>query len=149
MSDAALHASCVLVGEAGILLRGASGSGKSHLGDAIVETARARGRFAAHVADDRVYLRPCGDRLIATCPEPIAGLWEYRGRGVLSVPFERKAVLRLVIDLRFRNEIERLPEARDLEVSVAGIVLPRYLLPTDCSGDSALGILRLLGNLKR
>ena len=62
----AVHASAVLVGERGVLIRGASGAGKSLMALALVERVRRDGGFAALVADDRVWLeavaRPAASR---------------------------------------------------------------------------------------
>ena len=48
-----IHATVVLVGEAGVLIRGASGSGKSALALALMSEAGRRGLFARLVGDDR------------------------------------------------------------------------------------------------
>ena len=53
----ALHATAVVVGESGVLLRGPSGAGKSSLALALIWAARERAGFAALVADDRVFAR--------------------------------------------------------------------------------------------
>ena len=51
-----IHAGCVLVGEAGLLIRGASGSGKSALAREVVSLALGTGRFGRLVSDDRTRL---------------------------------------------------------------------------------------------
>lgn len=146
MTDEAAHASCVLAGTAGVLLRGASGAGKSRLGWRIVEHARARGWLGLHVADDRVYLRPRNGRVIASCPPPIAGLWELRGEGIVKVVWEPRAVVRLVIDLLPDAEIDRLPDANERTVRLHGVDLARLALPYGVDGG---GVLRILGALER
>ncbi|RAI36158.1 serine/threonine protein kinase, partial [Rhodoplanes roseus] len=48
-----LHASTVLVGARAVLIRGASGSGKSRLALRLLDAVAAAGGFARLVADDR------------------------------------------------------------------------------------------------
>ncbi|WP_040850329.1 HPr kinase/phosphorylase, partial [Nitrospirillum viridazoti] len=74
-----VHATCVSVGGAGVLLRGASGSGKSDLALRLVDAG------ALLVADDQVALAadPTATLLTATAPERLAGLIEVRGLGIL------------------------------------------------------------------
>lgn len=146
MTREAVHASCVLAGTAGVLLRGASGAGKSRLGRLIVEMAQARGRLGLHVADDRVHLRPRNGRLIASCPPPIAGLWELRGEGIVKVVSEPCVVVRLVVDLLPEDAIERLPDAGERIVRLLGIDLVRLTLPSGGDGSAAL---RVMGELRR
>lgn len=148
MTDEAAHASCVLAGTAGVLLRGASGSGKSGLGWRIVEEAQARGWLGLHVADDRVHLRPRNGRLIASCPPPIAGLWELRGEGIVKVAWETRAVIRLVVDLLPAAEIDRLPDVNERNVRLHGIDLARLALPYGVEGGGVLRILRALERLQ-
>ncbi|MDB5649623.1 MAG: hprK, partial [Hyphomicrobiales bacterium] len=71
---AAVHASALVVGETGILVRGRSGTGKSSLVMALLDAAARRNLFARLVADDRVCLHVAGDRLLATPHPAIAGL---------------------------------------------------------------------------
>lgn len=99
-----VHGTCVEVGGSGVLLRGASGSGKSDLALRLIDG----GAFL--VADDRVDLRILRGALIATAPEPIAGQMEVRGIGIVSVPTVDQARLTLVIDLVPPEMVERLPE---------------------------------------
>lgn len=122
----AVHATVVVMGEAGILIRGASGSGKSTLARRLLDRAEREGRFARIVADDRAVLTASGGRLVARPVPAIAGRLEIRGLGLVPVPCEPACVLRVVVDL-VRDEPDRLPAAGDLEASVAGIVLPRLV----------------------
>jgi HPr kinase/phosphorylase len=119
----ALHAGCVLVGEAGILLRGPPGCGKSTLARRLVAEAERHGRFAAHVADDRVLVEARHGRLLARPHSAIAGLQEVRGLGVRRVVAEPAARLRLVVDLG--AEAERLPEPASQRADILGVTLPR------------------------
>jgi HPr kinase/phosphorylase len=128
-AEPTIHAGAVLLGAAGVLLRGASGAGKSALGLALVDRFRSRGLFAALVADDRVHVAARHGRLVARAPERIAGLVERWGRGILSVPHEPACVVRLVVDCLDEEALERMPEARSLTAEIAGIRLPRQPVP--------------------
>ncbi len=138
----ALHASCVAVGEAAILIRGASGAGKSQLALALLDAARAEGRFARLVGDDRVLVAARAGRLVARPHPRLAGLVERRGLGLAPVPHEAAAVVALVVDCGERGE--RMPEPADLVAEVAGVTLPRLRLAGE-EGDArrALAALRL------
>ncbi|GGF02330.1 serine/threonine protein kinase [Stappia taiwanensis] len=141
-----VHASCVLVGAAGVLLRGASGGGKSRLGDELVSQAALWGLFARHVADDRVILTCHAGRLCAEVPPPIAGRWERRGEGVARVEHEPRAVVRLIVDLRAGADIDRFPEAAARTERLCGVSVPRLELPHE---DIPLAASRILGHLLR
>jgi serine kinase of HPr protein (carbohydrate metabolism regulator) len=101
-----VHATTVELAGAGVLLRGASGSGKSDLALRLVDGG------ARLVADDRTLLRREGDALIASAPPTIAGRLEVRGIGILTVPSVASCPLRLVVDLVASGAVERLPEPR-------------------------------------
>lgn len=92
-----LHGSCVSRNGDAILLIGPPGSGKSDL------VLRLLGRGFELVADDQVDI----DDGFASCPEPLAGLLEARGIGIVRLPYRPRARLMLVIDLATRSE--RLP----------------------------------------
>ncbi len=120
--EATLHASCVVVGEAGLLIRGASGSGKSSLARQIVLEGERGGRFARLVSDDRVRVENCHGRLLASAVAAIAGRIEVRGIGLLTLPYEKAAILRWVIDLA--DDPPRFPEAAGT-VTLCGVPVPR------------------------
>jgi len=110
-----IHATCVALDGRAALITGASGSGKSALGLALI----ARG--AALVADDQTLLTPENGRVIASCPAPIRGMIEARGLGLLSAPPAPPTPVELVIDLD-HVEKERLPRRRNR--SIVNIPLP-------------------------
>jgi hypothetical protein len=124
----AVHASALVAGEAGVLIRGPSGSGKSSLTLALLAAAGARRLFAALIGDDRVVVQPVGGRLLANGAENVRGLVERRGYGLVRQPTEPQAVVRLVVDLTPAGaRAPRHPEADELTVGLAGIALPRLL----------------------
>ncbi|MDR9394038.1 HPr kinase/phosphorylase [Roseovarius sp. SYSU LYC5161] len=100
-----VHASCVAVAGRGVLIRGASGSGKSALALQLMALG------AALVADDRTRLWRDGSRVLAGCPPRIAGLIEARGVGLLSADASGPVPVALIVDLD-RTETERLPPQR-------------------------------------
>ncbi|MTI44571.1 HPr serine kinase-like protein [Roseibium hamelinense] len=118
------HANCIVIGTLGILVFGASGSGKSALCDVLVCAAKAKGHFAAWVADDRVELEKNENRLLARAPTTLSGLREVRGFGIV----EMKAVPVARIDLGLRlvpvAEIDRIPARPLLEERLLDIALP-------------------------
>lgn len=99
----------------GVLITGASGSGKSALALALMASG------ARLVADDGVLLCPRDGRLVATCPAALSGLIEARGVGLLRAWPLAEAEIVLVVDLD-QVETERLPHRRT--ATLAGIALP-------------------------
>jgi HPr kinase/phosphorylase len=134
-NGATIHASCVLVGRSAVLIRGASGCGKSRLALALIE-AGANGTlpFARLVADDRVALAVAHGRLLASAPETIKGKIEVRGDGIREMVYEPIALIGLVIDLD-ASDSARMPETKAREVEISGVKLSR--LPV-ASGEDAL-----------
>lgn len=118
MSEA-VHATAVIFGATGVLIRGASGAGKSALALALIEQG---GRL---IGDDRIMLSACNGRLVATAPDAVAGQIELRGRGIVNVPHEQGAVIGLVADILDEEGLERMPEPHQLTTTLLGIALPR------------------------
>ena len=137
-----VHASAVLVGPRAVLIRGASGAGKSRLALALIEAAQTGAlRFARLVGDDRVHLEPAHGRLLVRPAEALAGLIEVRGVGIRELAYEPCAVVGLVVDLA-AADAERLPEPNRRQAVVAGINLPRLAV---AQGQEALpAVLALL-----
>lgn len=129
-----IHAAAAAIGEAGVLIRGASGSGKTSLALALVDAAALRGVFARLVADDRVLVEVCNGRLIARPHPAIAGRVERRGQGIGSIGHECAAVLRCVVDfapaLGAHGAPARIPESGEQVARVEGVDLPRLVVPT-------------------
>lgn len=114
-----LHATCVAVGEKGLLILGPSGSGKSALALRLIALG------ALLVSDDRTRVEARDGRLWASCPNPdLAGLIEARGVGVLRAPAQGETALDLAVDLG-RDEPDRLPARRSL--TTLGHALPLVL----------------------
>jgi serine kinase of HPr protein (carbohydrate metabolism regulator) len=122
-----VHATGLVLGGKGLLLRGPSGSGKSTLALSLIDTFEARGLGGKLVSDDRVDIEPTKGALIMHAPASIAGLVELRGRGIVSRPHATKARLHLVVD--FVGKLERMVEEEDLVTELFGVVLPRAPVP--------------------
>lgn len=110
-----LHASCVAVGKAGVLLTGAAGAGKSTLALELIALG------ARLVADDQVLVAREGAQLIASAPDATAGMIEARGVGLLKLACLATAPLAVLVDLD-TVEARRLPPGRQAEI--AGVRLP-------------------------
>lgn len=137
-----VHASCVRIGDRGVLIRGASGAGKSHLAFALI--LAGRGGLAPPVelvADDRVFLSRRGARLFASAPHNLAGLIEIRGLGLRRLAFTAEAAVDLVVDLG-ADDAARLPEPSARRVAIEGLEIER--LPVFAGGDGVQQVLALL-----
>ncbi|WP_323034610.1 serine kinase [Pararhodobacter sp.] len=111
-----VHASAVAFGpHAGVLITGASGSGKSQLAMALI------GEGAQLVSDDQVLLTALNGTLFARAPHSIAGMIEVRGLGIVTMTYRRLAQIVLVVDLD-RPASRRLPDP--LSRLVRGVTLP-------------------------
>ncbi len=120
---ATIHASAVLVGARAVLIRGPSGAGKSRLALDLLDAARdSRLRFARLVGDDRVHLENANGRLLVRPAQPLAGLIELRGVGILRRDYEPCAVVGLVVDLA-AADAQRLPDRQTVDID--GIEIPR------------------------
>lgn len=126
MTDgASVHASAVLVGSRAVLIRGASGAGKSRLCFDLILAGRA-GQIpkAVLIGDDRVRLQASQGQLVVRPAQELAGLIEIRGLGIFSCEFAAEAIVGLVVDLA-AGDAERLPQPDALETRVSGIIIPR------------------------
>jgi serine kinase of HPr protein (carbohydrate metabolism regulator) len=133
-----IHATALAIGEAGLLIRGRSGSGKSRLALDLLAEASRRGLFVRLVGDDRVAIAAHGGRLVARGHPAIPGQIENRGEGIIELGHEPATVIRLVVDLGAGTGAPaRLPLARP-RVSVCEIELPQLRL--EAPGPRQAGI---------
>ena len=128
-----LHASAAVVRGRGVLIRGASGSGKSSLLLALLD----RDPEAVLIADDRVTLSAEDGRLLASAPEEIAGLMEIRGVGVVRQPYVSPAEISLVVDLLPLAECPRLPSESEAHVDIAKVLLRRIFVAIGAADGDA------------
>jgi serine kinase of HPr protein (carbohydrate metabolism regulator) len=125
---ATIHATCLLIGPYGVMLRGPPGSGKSLLALALIERAKARGLPARLVSDDRIHLMARHGRVVARAPAETAGLVELRGHGIVTMPSEAAAVVRLVVDI-VETPLERMPEPNFRRIAMEAVDLPGIEVP--------------------
>lgn len=123
MSASNHHATAIVVGETGILIRGPSGSGKTTLALAALSWAHAAGHASALVSDDQVLLSASSGRLVCTAPESIAGLVEVRGRRPQRIRHEPSAVVHLVIDLVEQAVAPRFSDDRTISIEGCEVAL--------------------------
>lgn len=132
-----VHATCVALEDpaapatrAGVLIRGASGAGKSDLALRLIDEG------AALVADDRVILERDGEGLRARRPPTIAGLIEARGLGVVRIDAVESVLVRLVVDPEDpAAPSPRLPAERT--AALAGVDIPAVTLEFAAASASA------------
>ena len=138
-----LHASCIIIGESGVLIIGASGHGKSQLAIKLMHRARQQNRFAALVSDDRTLVSVLhgqnGDHLIARPHPDVAGLIERRGSGLIKTTHEACARIDLVIDLQ-KEAAARMPEPESQTISLAGLSRPRILCSLACDDPAVVAL---------
>lgn len=111
-----IHASCVSIAGAALLLRGPSGAGKSDLALRLIDAG------AGLVADDQTCLQRIDGRLIASAPERLRGLLEIRGIGPVRMPSAPPAPVALIVDLVPLRDLPRLPEPR--HENILDVTLP-------------------------
>ena len=122
-----VHATAILLGRVGVLVRGPSGSGKSLLALALLEQWQSRGMEAFLVADDQVKLTRFGTGVSMAAPPSIAGLIELRFRGIVQRPYRSPTELHLVIDLV--PELVRMPDPAEFSSDVLGVAVARAPVP--------------------
>lgn len=106
-----------------VLLRGASGSGKSDLAFRLIA---AGGKL---ISDDQVVLERRQDKIMTDTVATIAGLLEVRGVGLVKYPPVAQTRLRLIVDLVLREHVPRLPEWETtdiLGIAVVGLKLHAF-----------------------
>lgn len=124
-----VHATTVAIEGRGVLLRGASGSGKSDLALRLIDAG------AELVADDHTQVISQHSTVFAEAPPGLEGLLEVRGVGILTLPHRQRVPLALIADLE--GAVERLPQP--MEDTLMGIALPRVILaPFEASAPAKL-----------
>ncbi len=125
-----IHGNCVARDDAGVLIIGSPGAGKSDL------TLRLLGRGFALVADDQVDVIDG----FAQVPAALAGLLEVRGLGIVRLPYLSGIKLEVVIALTARCERLPFPERHatlDLPMvhlyAAAASAPDRVALALDCA----------------
>lgn len=125
----ALHATLVVLGENGVLIRGRSGAGKSALALALLARAGAAGWHARLVGDDRVLVEVAGGRLVGRGHPAVRGRIEARGTGILSREAVEDVVISAVVTLEASPN--RLPAEEAGSAEILGLPLRQMILPDD------------------
>ena len=93
LSSERLHATCVAIGNAGVIIVGRSGSGKSDLAVRLID------RGAMLVSDDSTHIERRSERLIASAPDTIKGKIELFGVGIVEMPTQQDVEVKLIVSL--------------------------------------------------
>jgi HPr kinase/phosphorylase len=134
-----VHGTVVAFRGEGILLRGPSGSGKSDL------AFRLSALGCGIVADDQAEIDQRSGRPFARAVEPITGLLELRGLGLIRIAPADPVPLRLVVDLVPRLEVPRMPEPETVKVGGAELPLVRLHAFDSSTPLKVLKALELVG----
>ena len=130
-----IHATSIVLGTHGVLIRGKSGSGKTALALQLLGRAGS-GNYTALISDDRTMVCPQNGRLIARSVETIAGLAEIRGIGIIHARRQAAgAVVTLVLDLVDTQDVARLPAMPDRTTCINGMSVPLIQLPDAVHGS--------------
>lgn len=122
-----VHATCIVLHEAGVLIRGESGAGKTSLALLLLDHAARMGFHGALVGDDRLRLTLRNGRIVARPHPDLAGLVEIRGHGIRRLGcLLDAAVVLLVVDLVAQRP--RLPEEAPGDTVIIGVRLPRLVV---------------------
>lgn len=97
-----IHGTALTIEDSGLLILGASGSGKSDLALRLIDAG------ATLIADDVTVCKRENNEIFMFCDESIRGIIEVRGIGLVKVPYVEGIKLNMVIKLTDK-EIERFP----------------------------------------
>ncbi|WP_375450266.1 HPr kinase/phosphorylase [uncultured Devosia sp.] len=122
-----VHATGLVLGEIGVLLRGPTGTGKSVLALSLLDRWNDRGEPSFLISDDRVDLSAREQMIIMQAPPRLGGLVELRGRGIVRRPQQGQARLHVVIDLV--EDFARMLEEHEFATEVLGIAVARAPVP--------------------
>ena len=127
-----MHSASVVIDDNGVLILGDSGSGKSDLALRLIDSG------ATLISDDISICRKNLNNIYLYCPPEIKGLLEVREIGIITVPFVERIKLRLVVNLRSKNN-ERFP--KDNSFRILGIKIP--LISIEGKNSSAVAKIKV------
>ncbi|EJM99921.1 serine kinase of the HPr protein, regulates carbohydrate metabolism [Phyllobacterium sp. YR531] len=122
-----IHATALVISDRGIIITGASGSGKSSIANALIDRASASAQYATLISDDQCLLQAVSGRLLCTTPETLRGGLEVRGSGLHQVAFEPRAVIHLLVHLVEPAQAPRMHENTIAELQ--GVAITQLKLP--------------------
>jgi serine kinase of HPr protein (carbohydrate metabolism regulator) len=141
----------ITIGRRGVLIRGASGSGKSDLAlrCLVLGSSTLIPETVQLVADDQVVLTRERAALLAKAPAQLRGKLEVRGLGILEVAAAAETEIVLIADLVRDQQIERLPDPWPT-VELMGLKVPViHLQPFEASSPAKLAAALALATLPR
>ena len=127
-----MHSSSVVIDDNGVLILGDSGSGKSDLALRLIDNG------ATLISDDISICRKNSNNIYLHCPPEIKGLLEVREIGIITVPFVERIKLRLVVNLKSKNN-ERFP--KDNSFRILGVKIP--LISIEGKNSSAVAKIKV------
>jgi serine kinase of HPr protein (carbohydrate metabolism regulator) len=129
-----IHATAVAIDGRAVLLRGASGAGKSDLALRLIDAG------ARLVTDDQSELFRRGEAIFVRPPNRISGLIEVRGIGIVRIEALPEAPVALIADLVSPEQVDRMPERR--REPILGLNLPVIALaPFEASTPAKLRLI--------
>ncbi|HWK34734.1 HPr kinase/phosphatase C-terminal domain-containing protein [Sphingomonas sp.] len=102
LSSETIHASCVAIGDAAVLIEGKSGAGKSDLALRLID------RGARLVSDDYTIVTRQHGVLLARAPVNLSGKIEVRGIGIVAMEPVADVAVRLIVAID--DAPPRMPE---------------------------------------
>ena len=132
MTAKKIHSTSVVIEDLGLLIIGQSGSGKSDLALRLIDNG------ATLISDDISICRKNSNNIYLHCPPEIKGLLEVREIGIITVPFVERIKLRLVVNLKSKNN-ERFP--KDNSFRILGIKIP--LISIEGKNSSAVAKIKV------
>lgn len=139
------HGTAVSIGGKGVLIAGASGSGKSALALTLIRRAHQGGIKAGLVADDWTVLDQDRGRLIASCPPQLTGKIEVRGYGIGDVSAIIAEPTSIELLVRLVPEAEALRYAEDHAERLGEVELQCLRLPAGPLATAPTAIFAALG----
>ncbi len=103
MKTKKVHSTSVVIEDAGVMITGKSGFGKSDLALRLIDSG------ATLISDDVTICEKIGDSIFLFPPNETKGLLEVREIGIMTVPYIENIKLSLFVEL-VETEIERLPQ---------------------------------------
>lgn len=133
-----LHATCINVGGMGVLLLGASGSGKSDLALRLIDHGSGGFHEGILVADDQVIVTSTDGRLTARAPHALQGRLEIRGIGVVSMPYLETTHIQFAATLSTAAG-DRIPDFTQQVIEIASVAIPNLALnPFEASAPAKI-----------
>jgi len=115
-----VHATSVSLEGKAVLIKGASGAGKSLL------ALELPGFGAMLIADDQTEVSLINGQVFLSAPSTLPAGLEIRGVGIVGAPICDGAELKMVVDLS-KLENKRFPNPSDKKINVLGYSFPFYL----------------------